>query len=188
MKRALLTLVLPALALVALAPTSTARADHSWYAGAGAGFHNDFDCCHIHGRVQGEIGWHFGGDQTGFFLEVDGIFTFGPEYWGFLGGARLGGDISVHHDAHFDVLLRPNGLVGFGARDFDRDGIGPYGMLTLQPAVDVRFVLADGFIALWLRPISFDFHFWWENIDRAHPRDWYVSAAYQLLGGIDFQF
>lgn len=172
-------------ALAALAGPSVARADHSWYAGAGAGFYNDLDCCHVHGRAQGEIGWHFGGDQTGFFLELDAIGTFGPDYWMFTGGVRLGGDIEVHHDAHFTLLLRPSGLIGFGARDYDGDGHGPFGQLTIQPAFDARFVLADGFIVIWVRPVSFDFMIWW---DRGPRNDWYPSAAYQALGGVDFQF
>jgi len=168
-----------------LASTSVARADHSWYAGAGAGFYNDLDCCSIHGRVQGEIGWHFSGDMTGFFLEIDVMGTFGRHYWMFTSGVRLGGDIEVYHDAHFHLLLRPSGFIGFAVRDYDGDGWGPWGGIVIQPAFDARFVLADGLIALWLRPVAFDFLIWWDTNDR---HDWYGSAAYQLLGGIDFQF
>ncbi len=173
------------LALASLSAPSTARADHSWYVGGGAGLYNDLDCCHIHGRLQGEIGWHFSGNDTGFFLELDAIATLGPDYWMFTAGVRLGGDIEVHHDTHFAVLLRPSGLIGFGARDFDGDGHGPFGQLVIQPAFDVRFVIADELIALWVRPVAFDFIVWW---DHNPMHDWYASAAYQLLGGIDFQF
>jgi hypothetical protein len=173
-----------ALAALAAAP-APARADHSWYVGFGGGFYNDLDCCHVHGRVQGEIGWHFGGDDTGFFLELDAIPTFGPDYWMFTGGLRLGGDIEVHRDHHFRLLLRPSGMIGFGARDFDGDGHGPFGHLVIQPAFDLRFVVADGLIAIWARPVAFDFLIWWDH-NPAH--DWYGSAAYQAMAGIDFQF
>ena len=186
MKRTVLTaFALFSLALGAsFAAPSTARADRSWYVGFGAGFYNDFDCCRIHGRVQGEIGWHFDHDMTGFFLELDAIGTFGPDYWMFTGGLRLGGDIQVHRDRHFRLLLRPSGMIGLGARDYDGDMRGPYGQVTLQPAFDIRFVVADGLLAFWLRPLAFDFMFWWDS-DPA--RNW-GSVAYQLLGGLDFQF
>src|SRR6476620_5869388 len=122
--------------LAAFAAPATARADRSFYVGFGGGCYNDFDCCHIHGRVQGEVGWHFSGDMTGFFLELDAIGTFGPDYWMFIAGLRLGGDIEVHRDRHFRLLLRPSGMIGVGARDFDGDGRGAYGLLVIQPAFD----------------------------------------------------
>lgn len=172
------------LALAALAPT-TARADHTMYAGFGAGPYFDVDCCAVHGRVQGEIGWHFGGDDTGFLLELDALANFGRDYWMFVGGLRLGGDIEVHRDRHFQLLVRPSGLVGLGARDYN-DPPGPYGLFVLQPAFDLRFVVADGLLAFWVRPVAFDILFFWDRND--HPRDVYVSAAYQLMGGLDFQF
>jgi hypothetical protein len=179
--------IVTALALFALVTPAVARADHSWYAGAGAGFINDFDCCRVHGRVQGEIGWHFSGNDTGFFLEADAIGTFGNDYWMFTGGVRLGGDIEVHHDAHFHLLLRPSGLLGLGARDYSGDGrYGPIGNVTIAPAFDLRFILADGLIALWVRPVSFDFMIWWDHNSPANGND--VSVLYQLLGGVDFQF
>jgi hypothetical protein len=189
MQRASISLALGLVALVALAAPSTARADRSFYVGFGAGFYNDFDCCHIHGRVQGDIGWHFDGRDTGFFLEIDPIITFGPDYFMFTGGLRLGGDIQVHHDRHFDLLLRPSGLVGIGVRAYGYHPFGDtrdtFGNFTLQPAFDVRFVLADGLIALWARPLAFDLMFWW---DRAGDKSFAFSAAYQFLAGIDFQF
>lgn len=182
-----LGLVLVLVVVGALALPSTARADRSWYVGFGAGPYNDFYCCRLHGRIQGEIGWHFSGDDTGFFLEADAIATVGPDYWMFTGGLRLGGDIQVHHDPHFHVLLRPNGLVGLGARDYDGDGkYGPIGHFLLQPAFDVRLVLADGLIAIWVRPVAFDFLFWFDHNSPVHGADF--TWSYQAMGGIDFQF
>jgi len=54
----------------AMLTPSTARADRfrPVYVGFGAGPYFDFDCCQVHGRVSGELGWHFGSDDTGFVM------------------------------------------------------------------------------------------------------------------------
>jgi len=176
------SLVLAALTLASLAP-SVARADHALYGGFGGGFVNDFDCCAVHGRIQGEFGIHFDHEDYGFVLAFEAWGTFGPQYDAFTGGARLGYDINVHADRHFQLLLRPSGFIGIGARDVP----GPdhwFGNVTLQPAFDARFVFANRLIALWVRPLAFDLMIWWDPV---FGRDSF-SAAYQFMGGIDFQF
>jgi hypothetical protein len=177
---------LAAIVVAVLALPSRASADRfrPIYFGFGGGLHADLDCCEIHGRAQAELGWHFGGEDTGFVMAVEAIGTFGPQYWMFLGGLRLGGDIEVHGNRRFGIILRPSGLFGVGARDFD-DRTGLHGFLVLQPAFDIRFAVADRAIVLWLRPVAFDIRFHWY---RPGGGDWYTSAAYQALAGIDFQF
>lgn len=181
------SLLVASLAFASLAFVSSARAqrDRPLYAGFGGGPYVDFDCCALHGRVTGEFGWHFGREDTGFVMAVEAATNFGPDYFSFLGGLRLGGDIEVHGNRTFGILLRPSGLVGVGLRDFARDGEGIFGSFVLQPAFDIRFAVADRAIVLWLRPVAFDIHFFWA--DRA-GRDWYARGAYQALAGIDFQF
>lgn len=169
-----------------LAPLG-AKADRSMYAGFGAGPYDYFDCCRIHGRLQGEFGLHFSGDDTGFVLAFEGSTTFGDDYFMFMGGVRLGGDIEVYGRRDFGIMLRPSGLLGLAWHDLN----GPnndWAAFVLQPAFDVRFAFADRFIALWVRPVAFDMYFYWDRYDPGHRRDWYFAAAYQFLIGVDFQF
>jgi hypothetical protein len=174
-----------AMLLLAIPSEASANRFRPVYVGFGGGLYADFDCCAIHGRVSGEFGWHFGGEDTGFVMAVEAIGTFGPNFWMFLGGLRLGGDIEVHGDRHVAIMLRPSGLFGVAGRDYDGDGHGVFGYLVLQPAFDIRFAVAERVVVFWLRPVAFDILFQW---DRSPRGDWYASAAYQAMGGIDFQF
>lgn len=176
----------PLVALFLLAAPSAALADRDrpLYAGFGGGLFLDLDCCEVHGRVSGEFGWHFDREDTGFVMAVEAHATFGPQYWMFYGGLRLGGDIEVTGTHRWGILLRPSGLFGIGARDWD----GPNnttGLFILQPAFDIRFVFADRVIAFWVRPVSFDFMIHFRTAGRG---DWWWSPAYVAMAGLDFQF
>ena len=129
-------------AAVAAAPAPAEAQRNPLYAGFGGGPYAYFDCCAIHGRLQGEFGWHFSGDDTGFVMAVEAVTTFGPHFLMFFGGLRLGGDIEVAGRHDWGVLLRPSGLFGFGL--YDREGPdNAWGYFVLQPAFDIRFVFAD---------------------------------------------
>lgn len=179
--------VIAAVVLGALLVPGAAEAqrDRPIYAGFGGGPVVDFDCCAVHGRVGGEFGWHFGRDDRGFVMAVEAWTTFGPDYFSFLGGLRLGGDIEVHGNYHWGILLRPSGLVGAGFRDFSADGRGLLGHFTIQPAFDVRIAFADRAVVFWIRPAAFDITFYWRD---RYDRDWYAYGAYMAMGGFDFQF
>lgn len=182
----LLVASLAFVSLLALAPTAQAQRDRPLYAGFGGGAFLDFDCCAIHGRITGEFGWHFGREDTGFVMAIEAATNLGPDYFSFLGGLRLGGDIEVHGNQRFGIMLRPSGLVGVALRDYANDGReGIYGSFVVQPAFDIRFAVADRAVVFWLRPVAIDIQFYWA--DRA-GRDWYARGAYQALAGIDFQF
>lgn len=174
------------LAASALAPSSAQAQRRALYAGFGLGPYAFFDCggCDVHFRAQGEFGWHPSGDDTGFFLAVEAIPTFGRHFFMFIGGLRLGGDIEVHRSRDIGVLLRPSGLVGPGFYDPDgRDNAR--GFFVIQPAFDVRLAVADRVVQIWVRPIAFDLLFWPE---------WYsdgrfaFNAGYMFQVGVDFAF
>lgn len=182
------SIVAALLAATLLAPSLAEAHDRPLYAGFGGGPHVDLDCCNVHGRLQGEFGIHFSRDDRGFFLAFEAINTFGDDFYMFLGGVRLGGDIEVYGRHDYGILLRPSVLVGFGWRDYS----GPYnhwgdwGVFVVQPAFDVRFVFAHRVLALWLRPASFDFNVY---LDRYRPnRELWWGVGYQFMLGLDFQF
>lgn len=182
------SLVAALLAATLLAPSLAEAHDRPLYAGFGGGPHIDLDCCRVHGRLQGELGIHFSRDDRGFFLAFEVINTFGDDFYMFLGGIRLGGDIEVYGRHDYGILLRPSALIGFGWRDYHgpHSGWGDWGVFVVQPAFDVRFVFAHRVLALWLRPVSFDFNIY---LDRYRPnRDLYWGVGYQFMLGLDFQF
>jgi hypothetical protein len=176
-----------ALSIVGLLAPATAQAhDRPMYAGFGGGPYLHLDCCRVHARLQGEFGIHFSPDDRGFLLAFEAITTFGDDFFSFLGGVRLGGDIEVYGRHEYGVLLRPSALVGFGWLDYN----GPandWPLFVVQPAFDLRFVFAHRVIALWLRPVAFDFMLYF---DRPAPpgRQVYFDVGYQFLIGMDFQF
>lgn len=158
------------------------------YAGFGIGPHAFVSdhwrgCCDANFRASGELGWHPSGDDSGFFLAGEAIFTAGDSLVMFLPGLRLGGDIEVHHRGEITVFLRPSGL--FSAGFWDVSSQGMLGVIVLQPAFDVRVALADHLLQLWVRPVSFDLMFFpdWYGAD-----DFRFVAAYTPMVGLDFAF
>ena len=184
----LLALAVPLYAAFALAPpTASATRDRPLYAGFGGGPFLFFSSCcfgEVHGVVTGEFGWHFNHEDTGFVMAVEAHTLLGPQYLGFFGGLRLGGDIEVHGTHEAGILLRPSGMFGVGLLDYQGPG-NTFGMLVFEPAFDVRFVFADRLLAFWLRPVAFDILLQWDTPSRGA---WSVGAAYQALAGFDFQF
>lgn len=172
------------LLLVALlAPTEAAAHDRPMYAGFGGGPYLNLDCCRVHGRLTGEFGFHFSRNDTGFLIAFEAMPTFGDDFFFFLGGVRFGGDIEVYGRHEYAIMLRPSALVGFGW--FDLYGGNPdWGVFVVQPAFDFRFVFAHRVLALWVRPVAFDFIFFFDR----GGRDLYWTPSYQFLLGLDFQF
>lgn len=188
MRNILLVSALVIGAFAVLPSGSSAQARRPLYFSVGAGPYAYFGCCDIHGRIEGEFGWHPSGQDQGFFLAANASLTIaGPqEYFAFFGGIRLGGDISVYDSRDIAVFLRPSGLFGAGFWDFD----GPnntYGFFVLQPAFDIKIAFGDQFFQLWFRPIGLDFYFWPEYVhDPRRGFDW--SLGYMALGGIQLAF
>lgn len=184
---ALLLAPLLALFVIAAAPSHAEAQRRPLYAGFGIGGYafwtdNLGGCCDVHFRAQGEFGWHPSGDDTGFFLAGELIITGGRNYFMFMPGLRLGGDIPVHETRDLTVFLRPSGLAGGGFWDPD----GPdntFGFFVLQPAFDIRLALADHLIQLWFRPVAFDLLFFpgWYG-------DFHFAGGYNFMAGLDFAF
>lgn len=139
-------------------------------------------------RLEGEFGWHPGGQDEGFFLAADLTLSF-ASYAQVMGGVRFGGDIEVFANNDVAVLLTPSGLAGFGMTDFG-GGVGSYGFFVLQPGFQVDVGLVNRVLWLWARPIGFDLLFypdtWHGRGDgtRGFDFDW----TYQFLAGARFNF
>lgn len=167
-----------------LAPSGAEAHDRPLYAGVGGGPYLHLDCCRVHGRLQGQFGIHFSRDDTGFLIAFEAMHTFGDDFFNFFGGVRLGGDIEVYGRHDYGILLRPSALVGFGWHDFRWPG-DDWWFFGIQPAFDVRFVFAHRVVALWLRPVAFDFMLF---PDRGGRDEIWLDIGYQFMIGVDFQF
>lgn len=163
-------------------PASAEAHNRPLYAGFGGGPYLMLNCdgCRVHGRVQGEFGIHFSRNDRGFFLAFEGVNTFGDDFFTIFGGVRLGGDIEIYGRHDYGIMLRPSGLFGFGWHDsyWGSD----WAVFVLQPAFDFRFVFAHRVLALWVRPVAFDFMFF------VNRRNEDFGVGYQFLVGLDFQF
>ncbi len=193
-KKVLRALALAPLLLVALATLEPSRAaaqeGRPYYVGFGVGGHafvtdNWRACCDVRLRVQGELGWHPGGRDSGFFLAGEAIFTIDTPFLLFMSGLRLGGDIEVHDRGDLTVFLRPSVLLGGGLWDPDDRVSDTLGFFVVQPAFDIRLALGSHVVQLWLRPVGVDLMFFpeWPT-----DRDYHFVAAYVFQAGLDFTF
>lgn len=171
-----------------------ARADAGgpWFAGAGVGPSVHIACCDTHFRVEGEFGYHVGGHDTGFFLAGNITTSAGGHFLQFQGGLRLGGDIEVHSNNDFAILITPSGLLGGGVLDFNRgywrdrgfDYDRGYGYFLFQPAVAVSVALVERLLHVWVRPVAFDLLFVPNHYDNRFGLD----AVYSFMAGVFFTF
>lgn len=142
-------------------------------------------------RLEGQLGWHPGGHDEGFFIAADFAFSIERYYAQVYGGFRAGADLEVFANNDVAVLLTPQGMAGFGFHDFGR-GNGGYGFLIFQPSFQVDVALLERVLWVWARPVGFDFLLFpdtwrWRNpvaADRGF--DWYWG--YQFMAGARFNF
>jgi hypothetical protein len=188
-RTSVLALAVLGLAL-SVAPSARADAGGPWYAGAGIGPTIYVGCCNTHFRAEGEIGYHFGGHDTGFFLGANLTTSAGSDFIQFHGGVRLGGDIEVHSSHDFAILITPSGMLGGGLLDFDggywrdRGWDHSYGYFVLQPSLAVSIALVERLLHVWVRPVAFDFMFFPNHYDNTFG----VDAIYSFTAGVFFTF
>jgi hypothetical protein len=193
----LMTLALAALAALALSGTMVApgeaqqRRSGPLFVSAGVGpyVYYAWDTSF---RLEGEFGWHPGGQDEGFFIAADFTFSIERSYAMVFGGARLGGDIEVFRNRDVSVLLTPSGLAGFGWQDFNRTTRGGEGFFIFQPAFQVDVGLLDRVLWIWARPVSFDFLLFpdvWRDRGRGvEERGFWFDWGYSFIAGVRFNF
>jgi hypothetical protein len=176
--------------VLSLAPAARADAGGPWYVGAGVGPTIYLGCCNTHFRGEGEIGYHFSGHDTGFFLGANLTTSGGNDFVQFHGGIRLGGDIEIHSSHDIAVLITPSGMAGAGFIDYgggfyrDRGWNHSYGYFVLQPSLALSLVLVERLLHVWVRPVAFDFMFFPNHFDN----NFGVDAIYSFMAGVWFTF
>lgn len=103
-----------------------------------------------------DVGGHLArvDEHPGLFLAGSAAFTPGPVFGGRF-GARLGFDIQIarFEDPDVSLLVTPSILAGIALAD--QLGF----LVALEVAGDVRVVLLDGHLGIWVRPIGSDMQF-----------------------------
>jgi len=103
-------------------------------------------------KLTQEFGYHFTGGPRGLFVSgvMSESFVRGV-VWGING--RIGYDIPVWNGS-FELQVSPWGGIGFdvlGGR-----GAGTRGAFDVQVGADLKFVLLDQKLSLYVRPVAFD--------------------------------
>lgn len=133
----------------------------------------------VGGWLGAEIGGHVApvDEHPGLFLTASVALYMGAAWAGRV-GVRLGFDIQLYatEDAEIAVLLTPSVLAGFSLAWLDANS-GPYGLVVIEPALDVHVLLDRGAFGVWLRPGGFDLQFLGA-----------FSARWNLVGGVQWRW
>jgi hypothetical protein len=173
-------------ALGALSP-SEAEAQGGFYLGVGLGPAIRVDDWPTQFRIEQEIGYYFSGEPQGFFLAFAPSQSFGNNFWMLTFAPRLGYMFEVFRNRDVQFQLGPAGTipgVAVAGCDYDADWCRADAWFHMSFSFMMRLLLARGRVAIYLRPVEFEFAF---GGDRR--RGWGDSGIrYVLQGGVQFHF
>lgn len=185
MTRTLGWMVIATLALTALAPGS-ASAQGGFYLGAGLGPAARIDDWPTQFRLEQELGYYFDGRPEGFFLGFTPSQSFSDHFWILTFAPRAGYMFGLFRGDGFAFQLGPTGTVGlgvagcYGDSECDADAYFHFSV-----ALMLRLLLADETVALYVRPLEFEFAFG-DGVDGGRDRWDDHAVRYVLAGGVQF--
>lgn len=158
------------------------RAEHPVFVGGGAGAAIELSNYPTQGVVMEEIGWHFLGTTDGPFVGLTLAEGFGNDVFTFQATPRFGWDISLVR-GDVGVMLAPSlaaGLAvaavtvntGFGTAS------GSQAFFDAQGAMDLRILLLDDQLGIFIRPIAIDVF--------VHENG--TAVRYDALAGASYHF
>ncbi len=155
--------------------------ERPFYVSAGAGVSIGLDAgTRAKLELVQEIGYHFLpiGEHPGVFGALTLAQAF-IEYSILQFGVRVGIDFALASTSSFTILVSPSAASGLGLYVIPSSVIGTEtrGYFDIQLAGDVKLSFGDGQIAVWLRPVSFDFFI-----------NGLVLTRYDVLGGVQVSF
>ncbi|MCA9608640.1 MAG: hypothetical protein KC619_23715 [Myxococcales bacterium] len=149
-----------ALALSIPGLASAQRTERPVYVGGAAGAAIELDRYPTQGVVIEEIGWHFLGTTDGPFVGLTLAEGFGNDVFTFQATPRFGWDISLLR-GDVGVLLAPSAAVGVAVAAVTVNtgfgsASGSQAFFDAQGAIDVRFLLLEDQLGLFIRPVAVD--------------------------------
>lgn len=156
------------------------------YLGAGLGPAIRMDDAPNQFRFELEVGAYFDRRPTGFFLAFSPAQSYGAGVGIWTFPLRLGGMFDVYRSNDFTFQLGPTGTVGFALSDrFDTNG-WLHGWFHMSVAFMLRFLLMDEKLAIFVRPVEFEFFVGDAGDDGGR---WNHDAIrYVLTAGIHYHF
>lgn len=177
---ALLAIVLAAIVLAAIAPASAA-AQGGFYVGAGVGPAVGIDDWPTQLRVEEEIGFYVDEQPSGFFFAFTPSQSFGADYWALTFAARFGYMLDIYRGRDIGFQLGPTVTVpGIGLGSFFDSMRDVDVYFHFSVALAVRLLLDSGRIAVYVRPVDFEFGFG----DGHLPLSDDSVARYVLVAGV----
>ncbi|MGE0788272.1 MAG: hypothetical protein AB7S26_21545 [Sandaracinaceae bacterium] len=181
LRNVLFALGFGAFGMLAAAPAS---AQVSPYVGIGIGPAITIDDFPNQVRVEQEIGLTFG-HRDGFYLSFNPAQSWGNDFWMLVFPVGLGGTADLFHNRDVRFQIGGGGTVGVAISDrFDTPGTDPQIWFHLTVGGLVRLLVLDDRLAIYLRPVSFEFAI----ADRATFGWGNEAIRYFLAGGIQYYF
>ncbi|MGE0786754.1 MAG: hypothetical protein AB7S26_13865 [Sandaracinaceae bacterium] len=153
--------LLLAMSIGAPSPSSAQASPHPFYVGGGAGVAIELDSYPTQFVLAEEVGYHLFGTNGGLFLGGAFAQGFGRDVVTLQLGARIGYDIALYDGPDLAVMLAPSVapgvVIAFASVNtpFGRVS-GDDAAFDFQGALDVKLLLLDGALEVFLRPAAVD--------------------------------
>ncbi len=108
-------------------------------------------------RVEEEIGVFVDGGTTGFFIGFAPSQSWGTNWWVLVFPVRLGGTFELFRNSDLGVQFGATGTLGIAITDQFDNGRDPDPWFHLSFGVLARVLLLDDRLAIYLRPLGFEF-------------------------------
>jgi len=148
--------VLVALLLPSVLSPNIAAADGA-YVGVGLGPAVRMDDWPNQLRVEQEIGVFVSGGTTGFFVSFAPSQSWGNDWWILVFPVRIGGTFDLFRNSNVGIQLGGTGTLGVALSDQFNNRRDPDPWFHLSFALLGRILLANDRLAIYLRPVGFEF-------------------------------
>lgn len=182
MKRAALTVI----ALLLLAP-SVVAAQGGFYVGGGLGPAVGIDGWPTQVRLEEEIGYYFEGRPEGFFLSFAPSQSFSDDVFVLTFAPRAGYLWNLFRNDDLAFQLGPSGTIGLAVAGCYDDVCDADAYFHFSFSLLLRALIAGDRLAIYLRPLEFEFAFG-DGVNILTERDIWADHAirYVLEGGVQF--
>ncbi|HEY8426764.1 MAG TPA: hypothetical protein VIL20_00255 [Sandaracinaceae bacterium] len=174
-----------AFALAVLGGPAVASAQGGLYVGGGLGPAVRIDDLPTQIRLEQEVGYYVEGRPAGFFVGFAPSQSFGADYWLLTFAPRFGYMFELYRTNDLSFQLGPTGTIpGIAVGNFFDGNRDADVYFHFSLSLGLRLLLDGGRIALYLRPVEFEFAF-----GNGHP-PWGDDSGirYVLQGGVHFHF
>lgn len=125
-------------------------------------------------RFEFDVGYYFENRPEGFFLAFSPAASFAENFYVFTFPLRLGYMFTIYRGRDVSFQLGPTGTLGLAVTGLIDPSTDPVAWFHFSLAFGARVLLADDTVAIYLRPLDFEFAF----------TDGADAIRYLLVGGV----